>query len=314
MPREQSGGVAAVVDFLAEHRATAINVGIAVLVVIGAWLLIRLMRRAVDQFLTHRALAELDAGARTRFRMIERLAAAGIAFLGIGLALYVVDVGILRKISVAMFASAGLVGIALGFASQTTAANLISGVIIAFVQPLRLGDRVRVEDEYGQVEEIGLFYTSLKTWDNRRIVIPNQLLSNKVIKNYTIHDARMAAGIVMRLDFTADLDAVRSTLLELARAHPLFIPEPEPEVEVVDTDDSGVSVRLTAWAADQPDAWKLGAALREQALKALAAQGVPISARRIRLIPVPSGAEVPSGAGETPGAEGTPGAGGGGGG
>ncbi len=298
-----------VVDFLAEHRATAINVGIAIVILVGAWLLIRLMRRAVARFLAHRRLAELDAGARTRFAMIERLAAAGIVFLGLGLALYVLDVGILRRISVAMFASAGLVGIALGFASQTTAANLISGVIIAFVQPLRLGDRVRVEDEYGQVEEIGLFYTSLKTWDNRRIVIPNQFLSNKVIKNYTLHDARMAAGIVMRLDFSADIDSVRATLLDLARAHPLLIPEPQPEVEVVDTDDSGISVRLTAWAADQPDAWKLGAALREQAFKAMSAQGVPMSASRIRLVEGVPGAETSPGADAKPDAPGTPGGG-----
>ncbi|HZK48070.1 MAG TPA: mechanosensitive ion channel family protein, partial [Thermoleophilia bacterium] len=110
-------------DFLTVHRETLINLGYALLILAGAWVAVRLMRRAVDRFLTHRALAELDAGAQTRFRMIERLAAAALIFLGLGLALYMVDVGVLRKISVAMFASAGLVGIALGFAAQTTVAN-----------------------------------------------------------------------------------------------------------------------------------------------------------------------------------------------
>lgn len=271
-------------DFLRDHQDTAVNLGYALLILVGTWVLVRLMRRAVDRFLAHRALAELDAGAQTRFRMIERLAAAIIVFIGLGLALYVVDVAILRKISVAMFASAGLAGIALGFAAQTTVANLISGVIIAFVQPLRLGDRVRVEDEYGEVEEIGLFYTLIKTWDNRRVVIPNQILSNRVIKNYTLRDPRMAATVSLRLDFATDVESVRTTLLELAHAHPLCIDDPPADVELVDTDDSGITVRLKAWARDQPDAWTLGAELREQAVRAIALAGVPISAKRVRLV------------------------------
>ena len=272
------------VDFLSTHRDTVLYVGYALLIVLGTWAVVRLMRRAVNRFLAHRTLAELDAGVQTRFRMIERLAAAAIAFVGLGLALYVVDVEILRKISVAMFASAGLAGIALGFAAQATVSNLVSGVIIAFVQPLRLGDRVRVEEEYGQVEEIGLFYTLLKTWDNRRIVIPNQILSNRVIKNYTLRDPRMAASVSLRLDFATDVEAVRATLLDLARSHPLFTGDPEPDVELIDTDDAGITVRLTAWAADQPDAWRLGAELREQAVKAIALAGVPVSVQRIRLV------------------------------
>ena len=272
------------VDFLTVHRETLTNLGYALLILLGAWIVTRLMRRAVDRFLAHRALSELDSGARTRFRMIERLAATAFLFIGLGLALYVVDVSILRKISVAMFASAGLAGIALGFAAQTTAANLVSGVIISFVQPLRLGDRVKVEDEYGEVEEIGLFYTFIKTWDNRRVVIPNQLLSSRVIKNYTTRDARMAAAVSFKLDFGTDVEAVRSTLMGIVRAHPLAIFDPEPAVEVTDSDDSGITVRLLVWAADQSSAWTLGTDVREQAFAALTSQGTPPSARRIALV------------------------------
>ncbi|MHB9150382.1 MAG: mechanosensitive ion channel family protein [Thermoleophilia bacterium] len=279
-------------DFLSAHRETLSNLGYALLILVGTWIAVRFMRRAVERFLAHRALAERDARAHTRFRMIERLAATGLFFLGLGLALYVVDVGVLRKISVAMFASAGVAGIALGFAAQTTAANLISGVIIAFVQPVRLGDRVKVEDEYGQVEEIGLFYTYIKTWDNRRVVIPNQLLSSRVIRNYTVRDARMAAAVSFKLDFGVDVEAVRSILLELARAHPLAVADPEPAVEVTDNDESGITVRLLAWAADQPDAWTLGAEVREKAVGMLAARGTPTSARRITLVDRGGGGEV----------------------
>jgi small conductance mechanosensitive channel len=272
------------VDWVTENRDLLIDLGWAALILLGTWILVRIMRRAVDRFLAHRAVGSLDAGAKTRFEMIERLAAAALFFLGAGLALFVINVEILRKISVAMFASAGVVAIAIGFAAQTTASNLVSGIIIAFVQPLRLGDRVRVEDETGQVEEIGLFYTVLKTWDNRRILIPNQLLSNRVVKNYTVRDPVMAAAVSLKVGLDTDVEATRGELLRIARAHRLFVDDPPPAVEVVDSDAAGMTVRLTAWAADQSDAWTLGTELREQALAALAVQGTPVSAQRFILV------------------------------
>jgi small-conductance mechanosensitive channel len=94
----------------------------------------------------------------------------------------------------------------------------------------------------------------------------------------------MAATVSLRLDFAADVESVRVTLLEFARTHPLCIDDPEPDVELVDADDAGITVRLTAWAADQPDAGKLGAALRERVVKEIAQAGVPLSAQRVRLV------------------------------
>lgn len=278
-------------DFLTENRDLAFGLVYAVLILVGTWVLVRIMRRAVRRFVEHRAIGPIDAGMETRFRMIERLAAAAMFFLGAGLSLYVVDVETLRKISVAMFASAGAAGIALAFAAQTTAANLVSGVIIAFVQPLRLGDRVRVEDEMGRVEDIGLFYTVLTTWDNRRVLIPNQLLSNRIVKNYTVTDPRMAAAVNLKIGFDSDIEAVRTLLLGLARAHPLTIDDPEPAVEIVENDAAGMTVRLVAWGAEQSDAWTLGTELREQAIVAMSDQGVPVSAQRFILVERGGGGE-----------------------
>ena len=94
----------------------------------------------------------------------------------------------------------------------------------------------------------------------------------------------MAATVSFKLGFGADVEAVRATLLALARAHPLFVGDPEPAVEVTDNDDTGITVRLVAWAPDQPAAWKLGTELRERAVDALATQGVPVSAQQIALV------------------------------
>jgi len=217
--------------------------------------------------------------------MIERLSAVVLFFVAVGLVFWIMDVSALKRVAVGMFASAGVVGIAVGFAAQTTMANLVSGVIIAFAQPIRLGDKVTIDGEFGTVESIGLFYTMIHTWDNRRLVIPNKILSDQTIRNYTLVDARMPAVVLLRLDYGADVEAVRSLLLDEARAHRLFLAEPEPAVYVVDADDLGVSIRLTAWAADQSDAWQMAVELRERVVRRLMAAEVPVGVRWSRVMP-----------------------------
>jgi small conductance mechanosensitive channel len=266
-------------SFWDQHQQVFINAGVSVLVLVGAWVVYWLLRKGVNGFSTRRSLAESDPGAETRFRMIERLSAVVILFVAVGLVFWIMDVSALKRVAVGIFASAGVVGIFLGFAAQTTMSNLAAGVIIAFAQPIRLGDSVTIDDEYGSVESIGLFYTTIRTWDNRRLVIPNKLLSDRTIRNYTLSDPRMPAVVALRLDYNADVQAVRSLLLEEARNNPLFLPDPEPSVQVVDADERGISVRLTAWAATQTDAWNMAVEIREIVTSKLAGREVPVAIR-----------------------------------
>jgi len=264
-----------------------INAGVSVLVLVAAWVVYLLLRYGINRFSRRQNLAETDPGAETRLRMIQRLLTVALFFVAIGLVFWIMDVDALKRVAVGMFASAGVVGIALGFAAHTTVANLVAGVIIAFAQPIRLGDNVKVDDEYGAVESIGLFYTHIRTPDNRRLVIPNKILSDRAIRNYTLTDERMPAQVVLRFDYRADLDAVRAVLLEEARAHRLFMTDHEPIVEVIDADDLGVSVRLTAWARNQPDAWTLAVEVRESVLRRLAESDVPVGAQWSRVMTQP---------------------------
>lgn len=261
-------------DILSEKRTLAVGFVAAVLLLVATWVAAKLFRRAIDRFLRSRRLAEADTGAVTRFKMIARLGSAAVYFLGMGLALYVVNVSVFRQVAVAMFASAGVLGVALAFASQTTAANLVSGILIAFAQPLRLGDRVEVEQEQGAVEEIGLLYTIIRTWDNRRVVIPNQLLSSRVIRNYSVRDPRSPAVVTFRLTHPADLDWVRSMAIEEARAHPDYLDDPTPSVDVEAVDKDGMTLRLVTWAVDRPHAVDLTVALRERLVRRLTEAGV----------------------------------------
>jgi len=260
--------------FWAENQHHFINAGVSIVVLVGAWLLYLFVKHGIDRFSRRRNLPEIDPGAETRFRMIERLSAVTLFFVAVGLVFWIMDVSALKRIAVGIFASAGVAGIALGFAAQTTIANLVSGIIIAFVQPIRLGDSVNIESEYGSVESIGLFYTYIRTWDNRRLIIPNKLLSDRAIRNYTLVDPHMPALLTIRLPYGADVEAARTLLLGEARAHEAFVPVPEPAVQVVDADDFGVSVRLMAWAKNQAEAWRLAVDVRESAVQKLADLGI----------------------------------------
>jgi small conductance mechanosensitive channel len=274
-----------IMSFWENYGEHFIRAGVAILVVVAAWLTYWLLCRAIRRFSERRHLAEADPGAETRLRMIQRLSAVVLFFVAIGVALWVMDFDALERVAYGMFVSAGVVGVALGFAAQAALANLISGIIIAFAQPIRLGDKVTVEGEFGTVESIGLFYTVIHIWDNRRLVIPNKILSDQAVRNYTLVDARMPAVVLLRLDYGADVEAVRRILMEEARTHPLFLPDPEPAVYVVDADDVGVSIRLTAWAANQTDAWQMAVELREQVVQRLKAADVPVGVRWSRVIP-----------------------------
>jgi small-conductance mechanosensitive channel len=272
-------------SFWDANEKTFINAGVSVLVLVAAYLIYRGLKHGVDRFSRKRNLAQEDPGAETRFRMIERLSAVVLFFVAVGLVFWIMDVSALKRVAVGMFASAGVVGIAIGFAAQTTMANLVSGIIIAFAQPVRLGDNVEVDGEYGAVESIGLFYTNIRTWDNRRLVLPNKLLSDRSIRNYTLVDPRMPALVLLRLDYGADVEGVRSILLAEARAHRLFLAEPEPSVQVIDADEVGVSVRLMAWARTQADAWTLAAEVRENVLAKLGSMAAPVAVRWSRIMP-----------------------------
>jgi small conductance mechanosensitive channel len=215
---------------------------------------------------------ELTVAEKTRLRMVRRLAVFGILFVGIAFALVQLpQVGTLAR---GMLASAGITALVVGLAARSVLANLVSGIIIAFSQPVRIGDYISVDDVQGTVEEIGLTYSYIRTCDERRLVIPNDLFASKVIHNYSIVDPLNAVEVDLVLPATTDLESVRRAALEEAgRAAPALEGHP-PSVEVVAQTLDSVTIRLTVWITDP--ALRLGTerALRLAALQRLAAAGV----------------------------------------
>jgi small conductance mechanosensitive channel len=132
---------------------------------------------------------QLTPALATRYGIVRRSVSVGIVFVGVLSALLVIPQ--VRAVAGGILASSAVVGLVIGLAAQRTLSNFIAGLLIAFTQPIRLGDEIEVVDASGTVEEIGLTYTWLRSEDDR-IAIPNEKLASETIRNKTI--GRVEAG------------------------------------------------------------------------------------------------------------------------
>lgn len=177
-------------------------------VIAGSVIVITLLiAKVVDWRIASRALAP---GSATRYRVLRKTLVTAIVFVGVMSALLVIPP--VRALAGGILASSAVLGLVIGFASQRTIGNVVAGILIAITQPLRLGDRVTVENTEGIVEEIGLTYTWIRTRDNDRLVVPNEKLASESIRNSTIRSAETLAEVQIQIAASADLRAVVNSL------------------------------------------------------------------------------------------------------
>ena len=154
----------------------------------------------------------LDPGAATRYRVLRRTVSTAIVMVGVLSALLTVPA--VQAVAGGVLASTAVLGLVIGLAAQRTLSNFVAGILIAVSQPLRLGDRVTVEGETGQVEEIGLTYTFIRLDDGGRLVIPNDKLASDTIRNSTIRRADTVAEIEVQVPLDRDVAAAVDALRE----------------------------------------------------------------------------------------------------
>ena len=232
------------------------------LVVLGAVLLVTVVvARLVDRRMARR---DLPATAVTRYRVLRRAIVALIFFVGILSALLVIPE--VRAVATGILASSAIVGIVVGFAAQRTIGNFIAGLLIAFTQPIRLGDYVEIDGLWGAVEEIGLTYTFVRVSDNDRLVIPNDRIVSDTIRNSSIRGRKKLAQVTVQVPLDRDLDAVRGLLRDAAD-------DERAEVVVTALEDKA-RLTVSVWADDEPAAERLESELRLRAHARLREAGV----------------------------------------
>jgi small-conductance mechanosensitive channel len=231
-------------------------------VVVGAVLLVTaIVARLIDRRIGRRDLAPEAA---TRYRVLRRSVTTAVLLVGVLSALLVIPQ--VRAVAGGILASSAVVGIVIGFASQRTIGNFVAGLLIALSQPVRLGDRVVVDGTAGEVEEIGLTYTFIRTDDDSRLVLPNEKLAADSILNGTIRSRSALAEVTLQVPLDRDLESVIRLVRDAA-------PGKDPEVLVTSL-EGNATVTVRSWAADAKEVEQLASDLRLRAHKQLLDAGV----------------------------------------
>ena len=208
-----------------------------------------------------------DDGTRTQhwltYLSVGRRVLLFVVFL-VGVGVVLSEFESFQTLGVSLVASAGVATVLLGIAAQPVLGNLVAGLQIALAKPVRIGDSVLYEGEWGYVEDITYTYVLVKTWDQRRLVVPLRHLVTHPFENWTIRDANLVKPVVLHADYTLPVDRVRDKFGELVRAHDAWDGENEPTVQVTDVDEATLEVRCLCSADDPSTAWDLHCELREQ--------------------------------------------------
>jgi len=228
-------------------------------IVVGVMVVTIVVARLIDRRIARR---DLPPEAITRYRILRRSITTTIIFVGLLSALLVIPQ--VRAVAGGLLASSAVIGIVVGFASQRTLGNFVAGLLIAFTQPLRLGDSVTVDNTEGVVEEIGLIYTLVRIENGDRLVIPNETLVSDTIRNSTIRSREKVAEISLQVPLGRDLGAVVDRLRTLADDADAFVQDLAGDATVV----------VRAPAPDEGAAETLERELRLRAYELLRAEGV----------------------------------------
>lgn len=243
-----------------------VHKGYTILMILSvAWLGINLLRFASEQLLRRFDISTEDnLRARTVYtqvRVMRRIVTSIIIILAIAAALMTFDQ--IRSLGVSLLASAGVAGIVIGFAAQKTIGNFFTGLQIAITQPIRIDDSVVVEGEWGWIEEINLTYVVVKIWDLRRLILPISYFVEHPFQNWTRTSASIIGDVTLYLDYTMPIDELRAELDRILEGNHLWNGSVKV-VQVIDTKETTIVVRVLVSAKNAPTAWDLRCDVREK--------------------------------------------------
>jgi small-conductance mechanosensitive channel len=225
----------------------------------------------LKQLLISRLLrrTKLDAGAQDAIGTITRYL---ILFVGFLIILQTVGIN-LTTLNVL----AGAVGIGVGFGLQNIANNFISGLIILLERPIKVGDRIEVDDVNGRVVSIGARSTTVRTNDNIAIIVPNSKFISENVINWSFGTDRLRFKIPIGVGYDSDVDRVEELLIEAATENPNIESEPAPSVRFTEFGENALNFELRVWTRKMlHNRTKLKSQLNFAILRKLRENGVEI--------------------------------------
>lgn len=258
--------------------------GPAVVIAVGTIITAYLFNRIFRSFILRSSL--ILKNNPTTYQFFRHAITAVIYLVGIGWAIH--SVPQMRAIANSLLAGAGILAVALSLASQQAFSNIVSGIFIVIFKPFRVNDRLTLQSSnlVGIVEDVTLRHTIIRDFENRRILIPNSVISEEVIVNADFADEKICKFIDVGVAYGSDIDVVRAILQDVITAHPLSVDrrdpiqvvngDPQVPVRVIGLADSAVLVRASAWTQNAGDAFALGCDVYETILKRFPEAGIEI--------------------------------------
>lgn len=237
-------------------------------IVTGAWILMRVVA-FVAETVEANGIANAEAendyakarAVRTQVRLLQRVANILLGIVAGSLMLLQFEV--VRTLGMSLLASAGIAGVVLGLAAQKSIAGLLAGIQISITQPIRIGDTVIVEGEWGTIEEINLTYVVVKVWDERRLVVPISRFLEEPFENWTKVSPELHGTVFVYADYTLPVAAVREELDRILETSEHWDGRGR-SVLVTDVTERTVQVRAMMTAADASKLWSLRCEVREK--------------------------------------------------
>lgn len=197
----------------------------------------------------------------TQMSMIERITVVFITFIFVAIALMTIDH--VRQLGISLLASAGIAGVIIGFAAQRSLGQILSGIQIAFTQPVRLDDVVVIDGEWGRIEEIHITYAVVKIWDERRLIVPIEYFLNNPIQNWTRNHAQIMGTVYLYVSYDLPVEPLREELIRILR-NDLNWDGRVQNIQVTDSKEWYKELRVLVSSGDSSRNWDLRVTVREK--------------------------------------------------
>lgn len=207
----------------------------------------------------------------TRFSLMRRTILPFVIAVTMGLlALPLLGVVPVAYVSIV----AAVVAVVAGIAARPLFENLFAGIVISLSQPIRVGDTVLIDGNYGTVEDISVTHTTIKIWDWRRFMVPNTYMLGHEFINYSLVDRFQWAHVEFWVEPEADLDRVREIAVAAPRASRQYANYEDPRFWIMEMGKEGIRCWVAAWANTPSAAWTLKHDIRTELCRQLQAAGI----------------------------------------
>ncbi|WP_257457554.1 mechanosensitive ion channel family protein [Archangium lipolyticum] len=254
----------------------------SLVIIAVAWFVVRFVKLAAG-FIEQKVASESGAdvgrvrGLRTQLAVMRRI--VEVASYVIAASLLLLQFEAVRNVGVSLLASAGLAGLVVGLAAQKSISTLLGGIQLSITQPVRIGDTVIVENEWGWIEEITLSYVVVKVWDLRRLVVPMSYFLDKPFQNWSRTSTEILGTAELYADYKTDVGAVRTELARILREEGRELWDGKAQgVQVTGCSERTMTLRVLVSASDAGKAFDLRCLVREKLIAFLQRQpnGLPV--------------------------------------